>query len=138
MRGDLRGEEIPVTTQLHQARARRAVLAQQREVRRALARRLDDGEDPSQHGQLGAALRDVREQRRQQGLQALAPGLIELAHQGRGAQLQQQARDFRAVCETGARSEEHTSELQSRSDLVCRLLLEKKKKKRITVRMTAM
>src|SRR2546428_2917776 len=28
-----------------------------------------------------------------------------------------------------ARSEEHTSELQSRSDLVCRLLLEKKKPK---------
>src|SRR5215211_8841142 len=31
---------------------------------------------------------------------------------------------------TGARSEEHTSELQSHSDLVCRLLLEKKKKKK--------
>src|SRR5438034_7164512 len=29
---------------------------------------------------------------------------------------------------TFARSEEHTSELQSHSDLVCRLLLEKKKK----------
>src|SRR5207249_7002240 len=29
----------------------------------------------------------------------------------------------------GLRSEEHTSELQSRFDLVCRLLLEKKKKK---------
>src|SRR5206468_12278434 len=29
--------------------------------------------------------------------------------------------------EVTARSEEHTSELQSRSDLVCRLLLEKKK-----------
>src|SRR2546421_8984633 len=29
---------------------------------------------------------------------------------------------------TSGRSEEHTSELQSRSDLVCRLLLEKKKK----------
>src|SRR5438132_8167067 len=29
----------------------------------------------------------------------------------------------------GVRSEEHTSELQSHSDLVCRLLLEKKKKK---------
>src|SRR2546428_1627843 len=29
---------------------------------------------------------------------------------------------------TRLRSEEHTSELQSRSDLVCRLLLEKKKK----------
>src|SRR5690349_23701180 len=30
------------------------------------------------------------------------------------------------------RSEEHTSELQSRRDLVCRLLLEKKKKKKNT------
>src|SRR5438067_6449545 len=30
------------------------------------------------------------------------------------------------------RSEEHTSELQSRFDLVCRLLLEKKKKKHTT------
>src|SRR5690349_22519159 len=30
---------------------------------------------------------------------------------------------------TAIRSEEHTSELQSRRDLVCRLLLEKKKKK---------
>src|SRR5690349_22355236 len=29
----------------------------------------------------------------------------------------------------GGRSEEHTSELQSRRDLVCRLLLEKKKRK---------
>src|SRR5437667_1689570 len=32
------------------------------------------------------------------------------------------------------RSEEHTSELQSHHDLVCRLLLEKKKKKHITHR----
>src|SRR5436305_7999533 len=31
------------------------------------------------------------------------------------------------------RSEEHTSELQSRPHLVCRLLLEKKKKKRVDV-----
>src|SRR2546427_7896274 len=30
-------------------------------------------------------------------------------------------------CRTDARSEEHTSELQSQSNLVCRLLLEKKK-----------
>src|SRR2546428_8443552 len=37
------------------------------------------------------------------------------------------------------RSEEHTSELQSRSDLVCRLLLEKKKTKHIVrcIRMIA-
>src|SRR6266496_5458077 len=33
----------------------------------------------------------------------------------------------------GGRSEEHTSELQSRRDLVCRLLLEKKKKKKKTL-----
>src|SRR5438105_14480428 len=32
-------------------------------------------------------------------------------------------------CTPSWRSEEHTSELQSRVDLVCRLLLEKKKKK---------
>src|SRR5690349_23753170 len=32
---------------------------------------------------------------------------------------------------TPLRSEEHTSELQSRRDLVCRLLLEKKKKKKL-------
>src|SRR5258707_9415918 len=34
----------------------------------------------------------------------------------------------------GLRSEEHTSELQSRQYLVCRLLLEKKKKKEMTMR----
>src|SRR2546427_8036947 len=42
-------------------------------------------------------------------------------------------RAFTAACATMARfterSEEHTSELQSQSNLVCRLLLEKKKKK---------
>src|SRR5256886_13594853 len=38
----------------------------------------------------------------------------------------------RVRAETGTiRSEEHTSELQSQSNLVCRLLLEKKKKKEI-------
>src|SRR5205809_6628811 len=34
------------------------------------------------------------------------------------------------LCLFGARSEEHTSELQSRLHLVCRLLLEKKKQKK--------
>src|SRR2546430_5616712 len=33
-----------------------------------------------------------------------------------------------ALCTQACRSEEHTSELQSQSNLVCRLLLEKKKK----------
>src|SRR5438034_3140912 len=47
------------------------------------------------------------------------------------------ARDVRRLAARAAgaggragRSEEHTSELQSHSDLVCRLLLEKKKKKK--------
>src|SRR5438132_9472131 len=37
---------------------------------------------------------------------------------------------LREVTAQIGRSEEHTSELQSHSDLVCRLLLEKKKKKK--------
>src|SRR2546421_2684000 len=40
------------------------------------------------------------------------------------------------VCSSD-RSEEHTSELQSRSDLVCRLLLEKKKKDQLVVLLLA-
>src|SRR5438034_5410681 len=36
--------------------------------------------------------------------------------------------DERAMIRIDMRSEEHTSELQSHSDIVCRLLLEKKKK----------
>src|SRR5438105_11763262 len=39
----------------------------------------------------------------------------------------------RVSIETLIRSEEHTSELQSRVDLVCRLLLEKKKNEKITL-----
>src|SRR3712207_8661810 len=38
------------------------------------------------------------------------------------------SRPTKLVREAGRRSEEHTSELQSRQYLVCRLLLEKKKK----------
>src|SRR5204862_205755 len=38
--------------------------------------------------------------------------------------------DVLKLAKTGRRSEEHTFELQSRRDLVCRLLLEKKKKRR--------
>src|SRR5688572_32046518 len=39
------------------------------------------------------------------------------------------ARSSHPRCPPQRRSEEHTSELQSQSNLVCRLLLEKKKKK---------
>ena len=38
--------------------------------------------------------------------------------------------DFPTIKEYYIRSEEHTSELQSRRNIVCRLLLEKKKKKK--------
>src|SRR5690242_20885595 len=44
---------------------------------------------------------------------------------------QRQTLDFDGI-KIGLRSEEHTSELQSHVNLVCRLLLEKKKKKRKT------
>src|SRR2546430_9794676 len=44
-------------------------------------------------------------------------------------------RGMHVAVQCAERSEEHTSELQSQSNLVCRLLLEKKKKrKRITIK----
>src|SRR5690349_23388179 len=50
---------------------------------------------------------------------------------GRTSPMQRrQSRSRRAARRWHRRSEEHTSELQSRRDLVCRLLLEKKKKKK--------
>src|SRR5690625_6628087 len=48
------------------------------------------------------------------------------------ATLVRPARGRGALSLSAPRSEEHTSELQSRGHLVCRLLLEKKKKKEIT------
>src|SRR2546422_2959976 len=55
---------------------------------------------------------------------------VEHEHDGsRSGGLVRVVHELRAVG-SGERSEEHTSELQSRLHLVCRLLLEKKKKKR--------
>src|SRR2546427_2498935 len=45
-----------------------------------------------------------------------------------GLDLRQDLLDLAKVEAVDSRSEEHTSELQSQSNLVCRLLLEKKKK----------
>src|SRR2546426_3131686 len=59
------------------------------------------------------------------GLGELPRALLDLAL-GRDAHARARERRGRA------RSEEHTSELQSPCNLVCRLLLEKKKKKRNT------
>src|SRR3989442_8322509 len=50
--------------------------------------------------------------------------IVEVPHPGRR---QQQVRVPGSIRVTFQRSEEHTSELQSRPHLVCRLLLEKKK-----------
>src|SRR5690349_23930127 len=53
------------------------------------------------------------------------PGILERTTQGGGPAQRASAAAAGAGIEF-ARSEEHTSELQSRRDLVCRLLLEKK------------
>src|SRR5256885_3352892 len=50
-----------------------------------------------------------------------------IADPGRQLELQALARLLHARLQLGVRSEEHTSELQSPCNLVCRLLLEKKK-----------
>src|SRR5947207_10853063 len=60
-----------------------------------------------------------------------SPASRSLCRPGGGGELRGNARRFghprRQGTRGAARSEEHTSELQSHSDLVCRLLLEKKK-----------
>src|SRR5690349_22796441 len=70
--------------------------------------------------------RSVRDQRRQRPWQfrgylrdRAEPPMLGVGDHGRGMNLQRPGLQ--------PRSEEHTSELQSRRDLVCRLLLEKKK-----------
>src|SRR5476649_3085040 len=55
---------------------------------------------------------------------------LPICHRATGKLPPAPASDLRCVA---ARSEEHTSELQSHSDLVCRLLLEKKKNINITI-----
>src|SRR5687768_18264462 len=56
-----------------------------------------------------------------------------LAEATRSSRRGRAARDT-AAARRGGRSEEHTSELQSRLHLVCRLLLEKKKKKKTNIK----
>src|SRR5207249_8975865 len=63
------------------------------------------------------------------------PERVGEGHEQRGAGVR--ARAVGQDDAVASRSEEHTSELQSRFDLVCRLLLEKKKKKKIRQRMIA-
>src|SRR5436190_20338674 len=58
------------------------------------------------------------------GLRAVAPRIASGPRMRRAAAT---GRSSAPTCPHAIRSEEHTSELQSHSDLVCRLLLEKKK-----------
>src|SRR5215469_13376658 len=69
---------------------------------------------------------------RKQRIRRNAPD-IAAARTGRSSRRYNRKPPGDAACLARQRSEEHTSELQSRRDLVCRLLLEKKKKKIINV-----
>src|SRR3712207_9043959 len=62
---------------------------------------------------------------------ALAPGAVRRAPGARAPA--RRRRRGRPRGRVARRSEEHTSELQSRQYLVCRLLLEKKKKKYLSI-----
>src|SRR5206468_7820511 len=88
-------------------------------------RRIGGAEDRRARDERGRAV--VRERLREVGLHAAVHRNIDASvsvaeERADVADLPVGARDERLP-----RSEEHTSELQSRSDLVCRLLLEKKK-----------
>src|SRR5207249_11785215 len=73
--------------------------------------------------------RPVRQPREQRRRSNAAPPRVPRRHPLPGAPRRGSA-DSRPPGRRRPRSEEHTSELQSRFDLVCRLLLEKKKKKK--------
>src|SRR5438874_8366736 len=90
-----------------------AALPDARAARPALALQQRVGEEVDTGGQL-AAVEIVR-----------SPGVLHRLIETRRNRFQ----DVLAAV-AAPRSEEHTSELQSRRDLVCRLLLEKKKKKK--------
>src|SRR5438034_2577426 len=72
--------------------------------------------------------RSVDGARRQARMGAVPNGVPDDVHDPRGGEGRAGGgKRSGGAYENGPRSEEHTSELQSHSDLVCRLLLEKKK-----------
>src|SRR5438034_6593391 len=87
---------------------------------RSFARRLEGQGDGGGAGS-GAGVRKLEER-----VEALESDLEDLNRSIAG--MREELQFVQRLLED--RSEEHTSELQSHSDLVCRLLLEKKKKRR--------
>src|SRR3989475_10221232 len=91
-------------------------------------------EDRAEHGMWPGGERDcplARELDRDRSLVARRIDLDADAHgRARPAIDHDAARALARLSAEQARSEEHTSELQSQSNLVCRLLLEKKKTRR--------
>src|SRR5690348_18159237 len=79
----------------------------------------------SLHDALPIWVQESLRRQRERLLEAYLAGAIELVtFQGKDAELRQRQDD------ASGRSEEHTSELQSPDHIVCRLLLEKKKKEK--------
>src|SRR6266496_1519675 len=62
--------------------------------------------------------------------ESITVDIVPAAAMAQGSEEQPRAESAAAQPQRAPRSEEHTSELQSRRDLVCRLLLEKKKTKK--------
>src|SRR2546422_4638629 len=95
---------------------------------------------PARRARLERRDEDLFEERRsgehQRGPHARPPAELRVRLRARHARGANQGRTLRwrpnLGCRRDVRSEEHTSELQSRLHLVCRLLLEKKKKKKET------
>src|SRR5256886_7513829 len=79
--------------------------------------------DQHRHPQLPSDQRDRGRDVGRTARRQNAPALVQVL----AAELLQVIADDCQVGEVRGRSEEHTSELQSQSNLVCRLLLEKKK-----------
>src|SRR6266404_9961862 len=102
-------------------------------VHAALGRRLQidllpqDLRHRGQRGHVGPAL-PIPESGALEGLRAVQEALLDLdadRHLGPLPLHLQPGQDLRVADDAGARSEEHTSELQSLAYLVCRLLLDK-------------
>jgi hypothetical protein len=76
VRGNLRSQEFAYLCQVHQPASYRRVFVQQREVRRALAGRLEDPQHAAQDVGLRGRriLRDIRDERQQPRHQRIQPG----------------------------------------------------------------